>query len=112
MHMRRRILLLLLLLEPWCCSFANGCATGTPIATFHVKVLPPKGGEPLPLNAVNMVPSGAKLRYEPVDLPDDLRKSARVSVIVVPARDTDAKHFKVLDAQPVKNAAEWTIPQA
>jgi hypothetical protein len=109
--MRRGILLLLLLFEPSWYSFSNGCATGTPIATFHVEVLSAKGGQPLPLSAVNMLPSGAKLRYEPVKLPDDLKGSARVSVIVVPASDTDAKHFKVLDAQPVKDDAEWTIPQ-
>jgi hypothetical protein len=109
--MRRGILFLLLLLETWCYSFANGCATGTPVATFYVKVLPAKGGPPLPLNALNMLPSGARLRYEPVKLPDELKKSARVSVIVVPASDTDAKHFRVLEAQPVKDAAEWTIPQ-
>jgi hypothetical protein len=60
---------------------------------------------------VNIVGPGEKLRYEPVKLPDDLKKTARISVIIVPAGDTQAKHFKVLGAQPVKDPAEWPIPE-
>jgi hypothetical protein len=74
-------------------------------------VLPSKGGPPLPLKAVNIVNSGQKLRYEPVKLPGDLSKTARVSVIIVPASDTEAKHFKVLAAQPVKVGGELVISQ-
>lgn len=109
--MRRAVSLLVLILTSACASFADGCATGTPVATFNIKVLPPKGGSPLPLNAVNALTTGDKLRYEPVTLTDELKNSARVSVIVIPAADADAKHFRILPAEPVKDAAEWQIPQ-
>lgn len=109
--MRRGLLLLLMTVTTAGFSFADGCATGTPIATFNVKILPAKGGSAIPLSSVNEISPGEKLRYEPVKLPDDLKAGARVSVILVPASDTDAKHFKILDAEPIKNAAEWLISQ-
>ncbi|HEY2383419.1 MAG TPA: hypothetical protein VGK48_19770 [Terriglobia bacterium] len=109
--MRRGVLLILLAAATAGFSFADGCATGTPIATFNVKILPLKGGSAIPLNSVNEISPGEKLRYEPVKLPDDLKGAASVSVILVPASDSDARHFKILDAEPIKNAAEWVIPQ-
>ncbi len=107
----RALLFFVLLLGTSRHSFASGCPTGVPIATLKLSALPAKGGPPLPLNALNVASLGEKLRYEPVKLPDDLRSRARVSVIIVPAGDADAKHFTVLAAQPVKDPAEWLIPQ-
>jgi hypothetical protein len=109
--MRRELLFFLIVVGPWSHLFASGCATGTPIATFTVKVFPAKVGPPIPLSTINIVSPGQKLRYEPVKLPEDLRNTARVSVIIVPVSDTEAKQFKVLGAQPAKEAAEWSIPQ-
>lgn len=108
---RRTLLFLPLLFGTWCSSFASDCPAGTPVATFNLTVVPPKGGAPLPLSSLNVASSGEKLRYEPVKLSDDLKAKAKVSVIIVPASDSDAKHFKVLAAQPVKDTAEWLIPQ-
>jgi hypothetical protein len=73
--------------------------------------VPIKGGPALPLNAVNIVGPDDKLRYEPVKLPDDLKEKARVSVIIVPAADNTSKHLEVLPPQPMKNPAEWNIPE-
>lgn len=109
--MQRGLLFLVLLTGLCRYSLADGCPGGTPIATFDLTVVPPKSGPPLPLNAVNIVSPGDKLRYEPVKLPDDLKNTARISVIIIPASDSDAKHFKVLAAQPVKDAAEWPMPE-
>jgi hypothetical protein len=110
--MLRRILLIVLLTGSCRYSFANGCPAGAPVATFNLTVLPPAGGPAIALNSVNSVSPGERLRYEPVKLPDDLKNAARISVITVPASDGDAKHFKVLAAQPVKEPAEWPISQA
>jgi hypothetical protein len=109
--MLRRVFLLLLMFASGRYSLANGCTAGAPIATVKLSVLPAQGGPPLRLNTVNVVSTGQKLRYEPVELPDDLKETARVSVIIVPAADSAAKHFKVLAAQPVKASAEWSIPE-
>jgi hypothetical protein len=74
--------------------------------------LPAKGSPPLPLRDVNVLGPGLKLRYEPVKISGDLKNTARISVIIVPASDSDTKHFKVLTAQPVKNPSEWPISEA
>src|SRR5262249_53807167 len=108
--MLRQVLLVVLIIESSRYSFASGCPAGAPIATLKLKVLPAKGGPALPLNAVNIVGPGEKLRYEPVNLPEDLKETSRIAVIIVPANDTAAEHFKVLTAQPVKAPAEWLIP--
>ena len=86
------------------------CPAGVPVGTFKLLVVPVKGGPALPLNAVNVLGPDQKLRYEPVKLPEDLKEKARVSVIIVPA-DNASKHLEVLPAQPVRDPAEWNIPE-
>ena len=108
--MLRQVLLGALIVESSRYSFASDCPAGVPIATLKLTVLPAKGGPALPLNSVNIVGPGEKLHYEPVKLPDDLKETSRVAVIIVPASETAAEHFKVLTAQPVKASAEWLIP--
>ena len=104
-----RVLLLLFFLSARC-ALAADCPSGPPIASIRLFVIPSNGGPPLPLNSVNSVESGQKLRYEPIKLPDDVKDTARVSIIVIPA-DTGRKHFDVLTAQPVKEPAEWLVPE-
>lgn len=82
-----------------------------PVGTFKILVVPLNGGPALPLSAVNVVGPGEKLRYEPVKLPDDLKEKARVSVIIVPASDSTARHLEVLPPKPVKVPAEWLVPE-
>jgi hypothetical protein len=108
--MLRQVLLGVLIVGSSRYSFATGCPSGTPVATLKLTVLPAKGGPALPLNSVNILGPGEKLRYEPVELPEDVKETARVAVIIVPAGETAAKHFKVLPPQPVKAPAEWLIP--
>ena len=91
--MLRQVLLGALIVESSHYSFASDCPAGVPIATLKLTVLPAKGGPALPLNSVNIVGPGEKLHYEPVKLPDDLKETSRVAVIIVPASETAAEHF-------------------
>lgn len=88
------------------------CVGGTlPIATFKLMLAPAQGqGKPLPLQDVNVVRAGDKLRYEPVLVPAIIRNQARIAVVLAPAAEAKDKGIAVLDAQPAKATAEWTIP--
>lgn len=87
------------------------CVGGTlPVATFKLLVVPTRGGKALPVKDVNIVEAGDKLRYEPVMVPTLIRNQARVAIVLAPAAETKDKGIEVLDAQPAKGNAEWTIP--
>src|SRR5580692_6570681 len=103
----RRLYFLLFMLQSWGYSFASGCLTAAPIATFRLVVLPVETGPALPVTGIHIVGTGYKLRYEPIKVSDQLEKTARVSVILIPATEEPAKHFEVLPPQPVNDPAEW-----
>ncbi len=87
------------------------CVGGTlPIATFKLLLLPSGGGKALPVKDVNIVRAGDKLKYEPIFVPSPIRSQARVAIVLAPAAEAKDKGIQVLDAQPAKDSAEWTIP--
>ncbi|MGH9342845.1 MAG: hypothetical protein ACRD19_03670 [Terriglobia bacterium] len=87
------------------------CVGGTlPIATFKLLLLPSQGGKGLPVKDVNIVLAGDKLKYEPVFVPSPIRNQARVAIVLAPAAEAKEKGIEVLDAQPARATAEWTIP--
>lgn len=87
------------------------CVGGTlPVATFKLTITPSQGGKALPVKDVNIVRPGDKLKYEPVFVPSPIRNQARVAIVLAPAAEAKDKGIEVLDAQPAKAAAEWTIP--
>ena len=106
-----RALLLLSFFPLYSSALGKPCPAGVPVGTFKILVLPVKGGTALPLSSVNIVGPGEKLRYEPLKVPDELRRKGRVSVLIVPAKETSAKSLKVLAAQPVDAPAEWVVPE-
>ncbi|HEV2417088.1 MAG TPA: hypothetical protein VGX94_04750 [Terriglobia bacterium] len=87
------------------------CVGGTlPVATFKLLIVPSLGGTPLPVKDVNIVRAGDRLKYEPIMVPSPIRNQARVAIVLAPAVKAKDKGIEVLDAQPAKDAAEWTIP--
>jgi hypothetical protein len=84
------------------------CIGSVPIATFQLRVTPPGGGPPLPIRLVNTIQRGSKLACTPVKLPPDLKKNARVAVVLVPATAGDA--VTVLDLRTLDGPTEWSIP--
>ncbi|MGH9353244.1 MAG: hypothetical protein ACRD2G_13975, partial [Terriglobia bacterium] len=87
------------------------CVGGAlPIATFKLLLLPSHGGKALPVRDVNIVRARDKLKYEPIMVPSPIRNQARVAIVLAPAAEAKDKGIEVLDAQPAKDAAEWTIP--
>ncbi|MGH9435943.1 MAG: hypothetical protein ACRD06_08080, partial [Terriglobia bacterium] len=87
------------------------CVGGTlPVATFKLMVIPSQGGTALPLNKVNMLNAGDKLKYEPIMLPGAIRSRSRVAIVVAPAAGDKTKSVEVLDSKPAKSSAEWILP--
>ena len=96
-------------------GFAAGnraCAGAVAAGTFRITVKTPTGGKPLPIRRMNVIPSGSKLIYEPLQMPVDLRKGGRVAIVIVPAdaEQRAASGASVLDAHDANINGEWTIP--
>ncbi|MGH9398217.1 MAG: hypothetical protein ACRD18_15370 [Terriglobia bacterium] len=87
------------------------CVGGTlPVATFRLLVVSPNGGTALPVNEVNILNAGDKLKYEPILLPGAIRNRARIAIVIAPSAADKSKNIEVLDARPAKSPAEWTVP--
>jgi hypothetical protein len=95
------------------------------------------GAPPLPVQNINILDAGQKLRYEPLHIPPAIRDSARIALLVVAAPSGDEARAKpaegqdeapetqaklqeaikeakedihVLDALPAKDIQEWQVP--
>ncbi|MBI3471046.1 MAG: hypothetical protein HY013_06795 [Candidatus Solibacter usitatus] len=106
-----------LVLGLWCLGVLSGaaprsCVPGsTALGTFQLQVRGP-AGEALPAARINILRQGYKVSYKPVQLPADIRREARVALVLAPAEGeiTGTSPLTILDLQPAANPAEWTIP--
>lgn len=111
------------------------CAGSLNVSRFRLLLEPVKGGTPLPLQQINIVDAGQKLKYEPLHIPPAYREKAKIALILVAfhkdgvwektqngeegveseqtlkAEEKEAKEdVHVLPALPAKDPQEWTIP--
>jgi hypothetical protein len=86
------------------------CIGSVPIATFQIRVSNGTAAAPLPLRLVNTVAKGYKIACTPVKLPADLRKSAKIALVVVPASAASGEGVIVLDPLGLDGPAEWQMP--
>ena len=115
------------------------CAGSLNVSRFRFLLIPVKGGAPLPLQQVNVVDAGQKLKYEPLHIPPAVRDKAKIALILVaahkPGDKADAtgkvdfgeegvetaqslkneqkqakQDIHVLAALAAKDSQEWTIP--
>src|SRR5579883_1130971 len=104
-------LIILLTTVPCLALIPPAClGTNLSVGNFKLLVTPPKNGSPLPINMVNVIRAGDKLKYEPLQLPPNIRDKAKIAVLIVPAPEEKGKHLEVLDVKPAKEPAEWPIP--
>ncbi|HXW14363.1 MAG TPA: hypothetical protein VEN79_07620, partial [Terriglobia bacterium] len=102
-------------------------------------VQPAKGGTPLPLQEINIIDAGEKVKYEPLHVPPAIRDRAKIALLVVavpkaesgdeakgntgsaeevPETEKRAKEEKkeakqdihVLEALPAKDVQQWEVP--
>jgi hypothetical protein len=114
------------------------CLGGVSVSTFRLLLQPEGKGPALPLNTVNIIRPGEKLKYEPIHVPAPIRDKAQIAILLVPAstrsveeanevkgKDNGTEKAKdegkdkgkekqkdlvVLEVRPAKSPAEWVIP--
>ncbi|HEX5482279.1 MAG TPA: hypothetical protein VFZ08_06605 [Terriglobia bacterium] len=87
-----------------------GAGNSLPVGTFRLMVVSPKGGAPLPLNSINVIQPGDKLKYEPVKIAPAIKDKARIALVLLPAHGATGKGLAVLDAKAAGTSAEWSLP--
>jgi hypothetical protein len=93
-------------------SPARTCIGTAAVGTFRILVSSPNGSNPLPVRSLNNIAANSKISYEPIQLPDNLKKNGKLAVVAVPA-DPDqraAQGAMVLEPKPAGATAEWIAP--
>ena len=88
----------------------KACIGNVAVSKFQLVLEPAQGGPPLPLNAVNVVQAGQKLKYEPLHSSPELNRKAKIALLLVPAPEEPSKDLVVLEAKSAKAPAEWRVP--
>jgi hypothetical protein len=88
----------------------QGCVGSVAVTTFRLTATPVRGGaaSAVPIRRLNNLPAGYRVRYQPVDLPADLNKDAKLTLVLVPKSDNG--QVTVLEPRLVANATEWQMP--
>src|SRR5713101_956744 len=88
----------------------RGCVGGFAVTSFRLTVAPPAAAAAnyLALRRLNNVPAGARIRYQPQQLPPDLGKDARLALVLVPKAAEG--QFTVLEPRSVVSSSEWQAP--
>ncbi len=93
-------------------AFAGTCNGTSAVGTFRLLVKPPTGANPLAMRSVNNIAANSKITYEPIQLPDSLKKNGKLAIVIVPA-DLDQRAVSgatVLEPKPAGVTSEWTAP--
>jgi hypothetical protein len=101
----------------WICTFpvfpqTRSCVGTAAVGTFRILVSSPTGTNPLPVRVLNNIAANSKITYEPIQLPDSLKKNGKLAIVAVPA-DPDqraAQGAMVLEPKPAGATAEWSAP--
>ena len=107
--MLRRLYPVLFLLAPLAVAASRTCAGSAPVTSFRLSAAP-AGNSPTwsPLWHINNLPAGARIRYQPGDLPADLRKDAKLTLVLVPKAGDGA--ITVLEPRAAAASTEWQTP--
>ncbi|BDC49122.1 hypothetical protein F183_A14380 [Bryobacterales bacterium F-183] len=91
----------------------RSCLGTSTVGTIRLLVKSPiPGRNPLPLRAVHNLPEKSVLTYEPIQLPDNLKKNSKLALMILPA-DPDtraAEGATVLEPRSADAPTEWTMP--
>ena len=91
---------------------SRGCVGSVAVSTFRIAVQP--GGAaaaaPVPIHQINNLPSGYRIAYRPIDLPADLKKDAKLALLMVP-KGNEAQ-VTVLEPKAAALQTEWQAPFA
>lgn len=86
------------------------CSAGTPVTQFRLLLVPEHGGPPLPINSVNEILRGEKLKYQPTSSDPKNSPKGKITIILVPASKGKSGKIEVLKPEPANAIEEWRIP--
>jgi hypothetical protein len=87
----------------------RGCLGSVAVTTFRISVQPP-GREPqwIAVRRTNNIPQGYRIQYQPIDLPADMKRDAKLTFVAVP-KATDGQ-ITVLEPRAASATSEWSAP--
>src|SRR5262245_48733758 len=88
----------------------DGCVGSVGVTTFRLVSAPPTGNSWVQVRQLNNVPAGYRVRYNPVDLPADMKKDAKLTLVMAP-RPGEGQ-ITVLEPRPAANPTDWVAPFA
>ena len=93
------------------CAQVQGCLASTSLGTIRLLVRPAGGGPYKPLEAVNLIGEGYRIRYEPVRLGMAAGNKARVALAAgcVDLAGSPTR-LEVLPPAPADRSMEWRVP--
>jgi len=106
----RRASLLCLVCALSAAAAPSGCVGSVAVTSFRVSVQPGGNAPPpaLAIRQINNLPMGYRISYRPIDLPADLKKDAKLTLVLV-SKSTDGQ-VTVLEPKLAASPAEWQVP--
>ncbi len=86
----------------------SGCVGSASVTSFRLSARSANGAQTIPIRRLNNLAGGVRLAYQPVDLPADLRKDAKLTVVVIPRSANE--QLTVLEPRSASVSTEWTAP--
>ena len=103
--------LLFLFASIQCSAVTPGaCSAGTSITKFRLMLVPEHGRGALPINSVNMILRGERLKFEPSSAEHKNAPKGKITVILVPAAEGSSSKIEVLTPRPADAVEEWRVP--
>ncbi|MBV6431165.1 MAG: hypothetical protein IANPNBLG_01294 [Bryobacteraceae bacterium] len=96
-------------LSPGVTVKTRACTGGVEAAKIRVDVRRPQGGDTRSLSRIKRIEKGSVILYKPVDLPADLKKDAKVALVLSSA-ESASSGLTIFEFQPAASPAEWKIP--
>jgi hypothetical protein len=110
--MMRRFVIASLLAAVIASAQTRSCIGTSSVGTFRLLVSSPTGTNPLSVRSINNIAANSKITYEPIQLPDSLKKNGKLAIVAVPA-DPDQRASQgaiVLEPKAAGATGEWIAP--
>ncbi|HWZ33479.1 MAG TPA: hypothetical protein VNX18_19195 [Bryobacteraceae bacterium] len=94
------------------CGAPRGCVGSTAVTSFRLSARPSGTNAPqaIPIHQVNNLGSGFRISYAPLDLPANLGKDAKLTLVVLPKANDG--QLTVLEPRLAASSTEWATPFA
>lgn len=91
-------------------SSTRSCVGSMAVGSFRLSVQAPGQSLALPIGRLNNLPNGSTLQYQPLDLPADVKNSAKLTLVMVPMESDVNSQVTVLEPRAMSVSTTWTAP--